>query len=453
MELSGKRVLVVGLGKSGVSAARFLAASGARVSVTDEKKESELSESLSQLKHLAIEKHFGGHPIEPFLESDLIVLSPGVPLALETLGKAREAGIPVFAEVELASRFLKDRLVGITGSNGKSTTTALAAHLLASAGIEASACGNIGRPLIEYVETTSEGRVLVVELSSFQLETIESFHPFIATVLNITPDHMDRYRDFDGYKSAKLRLFKNLQPKDHVVVNLDEEHAEEIKTATNARPTFFSRDKQLHDGVCLDSGMIVLTRGGKPEPVMTASELPIRGPHNLSNALAAIAVAVRCGAGIDKISAGLKSFKPLEHRLEPVGRINGVLFVNDSKATNVDSAAVALQSFDTPLLAIMGGRDKEGNFQALRPIVTRYVKRLILIGEAAPKIAGALDGTAPIERCKSMEEAVKAGLEAAESGDVVLLAPACTSFDMYGNFEERGIHFKQIIRGLGNAGR
>ena len=445
MELSGKRALVVGLGMSGAAAVRFLLGRGAAVSVTDMKSKDELAPHSAGLEGLPITWHLGSHPPEVFLDTDLIVLSPGVPTSLEPLMRAREQGVPVMAEVELASLFLQERLIGITGSNGKSTTTALTAHLLQQAGIDAVACGNIGSPLIGLADSSSPERVLVVELSSFQLETTEEFRPWIATILNITPDHLDRYRDMEDYKRAKLRLLANQDPGDRVVIDADEGHADEIAAATAAEPFYFSRTIRLDDGVCLEGGSLVSVREGKATPLLPAAEIAIRGPHNLSNAMAAVSLALLCGAEPDAVAEGLRSFRPLEHRLEPAGEIGGVLFVNDSKATNVDAAAVALQSFDRPVIAIMGGRDKGSDFSDLRPLVERHVKQLILIGEAASKIGAALQGAAPIAVCGSMEEAVRTGLDAASAGDVVLLAPACTSFDMYENFKQRGRDFKRIV--------
>ena len=445
MELQGKKVLVVGLGMSGVAAARFLAGRGARVSVNDAKDEQALMSRLAELEGFPFEYHLGGHPEEAFLDADMIVLSPGVPAVLEPLHKAADKGIPVLAEVELASRFLRDRIVGITGSNGKSTTTALAAHLLRAAGLDAVACGNIGSPLIDLVETTSPERTLVVELSSFQLETIDKFRPSIATILNITPDHLDRYDDMEAYKRAKLRLLFNQLPGDRVVIDADEAHAGEIVSASLGEPFYFSSLQRLDAGVCLDGGRIAVVRRGKAVPILPPEEMGIRGPHNLCNAMAAASIATLCGAEPEAIAEGLRSFKPLEHRLEPAGEIDGVLFVNDSKATNVDAAAVALQSFDAPIVAIMGGRDKAGDFTTLRLLVERNVKQLILIGEAGPKIGASLEGAAPALSCDSMEAAIRAGLEAAEAGEVVLLVPACTSFDMYDNFMRRGEDFKRIV--------
>jgi len=451
MELENKKILVVGLGMSGAATARFLVERGALVSVTDAKDKGRLEKYMEGLAGLPITWHLGGHPVEAFLDADLIILSPGVPAAIEPLRLARERGIPVIAEVELASRFLSDKIVGITGSNGKSTTTALTAFLLREAGFDAVACGNIGSPLIERVADTSPERILVVELSSFQLETIETFQPQVASVLNITPDHLDRYEGMEDYKRAKLRLLKNQEPGDFVVIDADEPHADEIAAATQAVPYMFSRTIPLIEGVGLQDDTVVLMRGGQAMPILRAAEIGIRGPHNLGNAMAAASIAFVLGAAPEAVADGLRKFEPLEHRLEPAGEIGGVLFINDSKATNVDSAAVALQSFDSPVIVIMGGRDKAGDFTALRPLVEQNVKQLILIGEAAPKIGMALEGAAPAQTCSSMEEAVEAGLKAADAGDVVLLAPACTSFDMYDNFEQRGRHFKAIVRGLMNG--
>jgi len=448
MELQGKNILVVGLGISGAAAARFCAARGAAVTVNDARPAEELAAQLEQLAPLGVQARLGGHPSALFTASDLIILSPGVPANIEPLRQARDAGVPVLAEVELAGRFLSDRIIGITGSNGKSTTTALTAHLLRAAGLDAVACGNIGCALIDLVGSSSPERFLAVELSSFQLETIERFRPDVATVLNITPDHMDRYADFEAYLQAKLRLLANQTAGDLAVVNFDEEHAERIAGTTNARIVHYSLERELEGGVFLAKGLITSSLSGSAIPILPAAEMTIPGPHNLANALAATAIALLCGAQPERVAEGLRRFRGLEHRLEPVAQIGGVSFVNDSKATNVDAAGVALRSFAKPIVAIMGGRDKAGDFAPLRALVSANVRELVLVGEAADKIGQALDGCAPRRRADSMRDAVRCAFEAARPGDVVLLAPACTSFDWYSSFEERGRDFKQWVRRL-----
>jgi UDP-N-acetylmuramoylalanine--D-glutamate ligase len=451
MELSGKKVTVIGLGKSGIAAVEFLAERGVHVSATDLQTAEQLGKPVLDLMNRDVDLHLGNHPEHLFEDMDFIVLSPGVPKSIPPIQKAMQRGIPVIAEVELASWFLKDTLIAVTGSNGKSTTTALTAHLLRTAGLQAEACGNIGTPLIEMVDSTNPERILVVELSSFQLETIDTFAPHAATVLNVTPDHMDRYQNFEAYKQAKYRVFENQTGKDFAVINADERHGREIAERVPSGVVYFGIKAGGDRHVCLRDGIIYWHDGRDEAPLLTAAELSLPGPHNLSNSMASAALALLMGAPRGGVAEGLRSFQPLEHRLEPVGEHIGVTFINDSKATNVESAAVALESFDSPLLVIMGGRDKDSDFTVLNPLLRKQARSVLLIGEAAGKIDAALDKDIRRCNCASLEEAVEKAFSEAERGDVVLLAPGCASFDMFDNFEHRGREFKRIVRRLQDA--
>lgn len=450
MDLQNKKVLVVGLGKSGVSAAMFLHQIGAKVTATDIQPANKLIGAMQALRGLPIHLCLGEHPMHLFAEADLIVLSPGVPLALEPLKRAMNRGIAVVAEVELASWFLQDTIIGITGSNGKTTTTALTAYLLARSGRNAEACGNIGKPLIDMIPTTSSERILVVELSSFQLETIDRFHPHIATVLNVTPDHMDRYSDLESYKQAKLNIFKNQINEDFLVINADEENADEILHAGSGTPFYFSSEKTVEKGAYLEKGWLVWREGKKKTKLLPASEINLPGPHNLSNSMAAAAMALIMGGSSESVADGLKEFQPLEHRLEPVTEIDGVQYINDSKATNVESAAVAIRSFDQPLIVILGGLDKGSDFTGLNPLLKEKARLVLLIGSAAEKIEHSLDEKIPSQICPSLENAVTTAHREAARGDIVLLAPACASFDMFDNYEHRGREFKRLVWRLEN---
>lgn len=453
MNLKDKNVLVVGLGKSGISAALFLYQQGANVTANDHRKEVQLSNAMLTLHGLPIQLYLGEHPEQIFESSDLIVLSPGVPKAIAPIQQAVSKGIPVISEVELASWFLKDKIIAITGSNGKTTTTALTAHLLKRSGLNAISCGNIGTPLTELIPDTDENRILVVELSSFQLETIERFKPFIATVLNVTADHMDRYSGFDDYKSAKLRIFNEQDKDEFAVINADEMHADEIMNSVSARKVLFSAKRTLESGMFLDGDEIIWDYSGEKIPLLRKSELSLPGPHNLENSLAAATMALLAGGDQRGVALGLKDFQPLEHRLETVAEIDGVQFVNDSKATNVDSTAVALQSFDAPVIVLLGGRDKDSDFTVLNPLLKKHVKHVVLLGEAAGKIRDSLDPEVKHVICSSFEEAVKASHKIAGKGEVVLLSPGCASFDMFDSFEHRGRDFKRIVMELKNAER
>ncbi len=447
MHLKNRHFLIVGLARSGLAAACFLMERGARVTITDLKCREQLLPWIERLTGPA-ELVLGEHRRQDFLGADAIVLSPGVPASIPLLREADEQGVPIVAEVELAFRFLEGPVVGVTGSNGKTTTTSWIGHILRGSDRDSVVAGNIGFPLIQAVseQAPSRGRIHVVELSSFQLEAIERFHCRIALLLNLTADHLDRYDSFDDYFQAKQRIFLNQNEDDFAVLNLDDPALSRLPDRLAARTFPFSRTQQLEAGAFVRQGWIVCRDGSKEHSLISVQELPLKGEHNLENALAAAAASFLLGLAPDVIRRGLASFQGVEHRIEFCGSSQDVSFYNDSKATNVDSAAKALQAFDTPLILIMGGLDKGGDFRSLRPLIQSRVRRLILIGRAASKIESALRGTAPIQRADSLNQAVQSAVEQACPGDTVLLSPACASFDQFESFEQRGRVFKQEVR-------
>ena len=447
MQVAGKNILVVGLARSGVAAAEFLAARGARVTVNDAKPESELKDAHS-LRAKGIEVVGGSHPRELFETSDLIVVSPGVPLALEPFKLAQAAGVPIIGEVELAARFLRGRLVGITGSNGKTTTTTLVGELLKDAGLPTQVGGNIGTPLISLVETSTEDSVTVVELSSFQLEAVEQLHINVALLLNITPDHLDRYDSMEDYAAAKANIFRHQTANDVAVLNADNDWAMREGEKSAARRICFSRLKELEEGVFLRGEQIIERSKNGERVLLNCADIPLPGDHNVENVMAALAAGLACGASPNSMRQTVRNFKGVEHRLEFVAEIHGVKFFNDSKATNVDAAIKCLEAFAGGVIVILGGKDKGGDYAPLASLVRERCEHVILIGAAADKIGAALENTKPLHRAVTMPDAVKLGLELGRPGDVVLLAPACASFDMFDNYEHRGKVFKDAVRSL-----
>jgi UDP-N-acetylmuramoylalanine--D-glutamate ligase len=447
MEVRDQQILIVGGARSGIAAAKFLAARGARVTVNDAKPEGELA-AASELRAAGVGIVGGGHPFSLFENADLIVASPGVPLALEPFKRARAAGVSVIGEMELAARFISGRLVGITGSNGKTTTTALTGELLARAGLPVQVGGNIGTPLISLVEASRPDGFTVIEASSFQLEDVDQLHFFAATILNITPDHLDRYEGMDEYAAAKANIFRHQIADDTAVLNADDARVAAMQGLTPARKVFFSRARELEEGICL-RGDEVVWRDGKTEQIlMRRDEMGLRGAHNLENAMAALALGLACGADRESMRATIREFSGVEHRLEFVAEVRGVKFYNDSKATNVDAAIKALEAFNEKTVVILGGKDKGSDYAPLAPLVKERCSHVILIGAAGDKIGAAIAGAAPLHRSETMEEAVERGLLLAAAGEVVLLAPACASFDMFENYEHRGRVFKDAVRRL-----
>jgi UDP-N-acetylmuramoylalanine--D-glutamate ligase len=453
MELANKRVLVVGLGKSGVASALFLQARGARVTVSDAKPQDQLGQEIPVLLDHGIAVETGGHGERTFRGQDLIVVSPGVPVDSPPLVQARALGESVIGEIELASRFLPKNIVAITGSNGKTTTTTLAGEIVAAGGFPAVVGGNIGTPAISLIERSKADTVVVLEVSSFQLETIQTFRPRIAVVLNITPDHLDRHRTFEAYTDAKARIFENQQADDFTVLNADDPASAELAGRTRAKVYWFSRKEEVKQGAYVRDGR-VLFRGATPgdgagqREIMLVSEIPLKGAHNIENTLAAICVGVLTGCGAESIRKAVQNFKAVEHRLEYVATIRGVEYYNDSKATNVDATIKALESFPANIHLILGGKDKDSDYSLLNNLLRQRVKRVYTIGSAAGKIESQIRGTVEIDHTGTLEAALKRASATAEAGDVVLLAPACASFDQFENYEHRGRVFKEVVKAM-----
>ncbi len=448
----GKTVLVAGAGRSGLAAAEFLIGRGARVILSDAKAAEQLdaaARGLAESSGGMLRLECGAHRADSFARCDLVVASPGVPLSLPEFERSRRAGIPVIAEVELAFRHLRGRIVAITGSNGKTTTTALVAHLLQNAGMRAWAAGNIGLALTGLVSRSTPEDVHVVELSSFQLEGIAGFRPWIGSILNITPDHLDRYGSFEDYAAAKRRIFRNQGPDDYAVLNADDARTAAMADQLAAATVLFSRSRPVGHGVFLRGGRVIFRGGGRETALFSSGAIGLPGAHNLENVLAAAAMAILAGAPPESLEEGVGRFEGLEHRIEFVAEIDGVRYYNDSKATNVDAAIKSLEAFPGGIVLIAGGRDKGGDFSLLRDAVRRRVKHLVAIGEAAGAIRRALGREVGITGASSMPEAVALSRQYAGPGDTVLLAPACASFDMFADYEHRGRAFKDAVRGAG----
>ncbi|MGC2108730.1 MAG: UDP-N-acetylmuramoyl-L-alanine--D-glutamate ligase [Candidatus Korobacteraceae bacterium] len=447
MDVKNKRVLVVGLGKSGVASALFLAERGAHVAVSDAKSPEQLREEIPVLLDHGISVETGQHAERTFRDQDLIVVSPGVPFDVPQLVHARERGTPVIGEVELAARFLKGHIVAITGSNGKTTTTTLAGEILSAGGRRTQVGGNIGTPAITFVDRATDDTWIVLEISSFQLETVETFHPYIAVVLNITPDHLDRHHTFENYAAAKARIFDNQTAADFAVLNADNEPCVASAAKTKASVNWFSRLKEVPTGAFVREGRIVWRDGQGEREIMPVSEILLKGTHNVENVLAAVAVGVLAGVQPEQIRRAVADFKAVEHRLEYVATVRGVEYYNDSKATNVDATIKALESFPGRIHLILGGKDKGSDYSVLNDLLKARVKRVYTIGAAAAKIESQARGT-EIVSSGTLEAAVRRASESAASGDVVLLAPACASFDQFDSYEHRGSVFKELVRQL-----
>jgi len=447
IDLEGKRVLVVGLARTGVVVSLFSAGYGAVVTATDEKPESQLAESAARLRAAGVKLELGTHDPAIFLEQDLIALSPGVPARLPALEAARARGIPVWSEIELAWRFLRGKLVAVTGSNGKTTTTSLTGHILKASGIHTLVGGNIGIPLLALAESSTDSSVTVAEVSSFQLETIADFRPEIGVLLNLTPDHLDRHVSFEEYAAAKMRMFENQLDRDAVVLNADDP---QVARRMPARPHvyWFSRRKRVASGAFLRDGQIILRTDGSEILLLRRDEIPLRGEHNLENVLAACTAAYLAGADPAGIAAGVRTFRAVEHRLEFVAEIAGVSYYNDSKATNVDASLKAVEAFPGPLIVILGGKDKGAPYAPLREALRERARVAVLIGSAAETIESELAGAVPLALAGTLERAVGMAFELAQPGDTVLLAPACSSFDQYENYEHRGRAFKELVARL-----
>ena len=447
MDLSNKRVLVVGLGKSGVASALFLKSHGARVTVSDTKPEAELREEIPILLDHGIAVETGGHGERTFRGQDLIVVSPGVPVDAPLLVQARTLGETVIGEVELAAQFLHGPLVAITGSNGKTTTTTLAGEIVAAGGFLTAVGGNIGTPAISFVERATAETVIVLEVSSFQLETIQTFRPKVAVVLNITPDHLDRHHTFAAYRDAKARIFENQTPQDFAVLNADDPAAAELAPRTKAPVYWFSRKKEVTEGAYGQDRKILFRDHKGQREIMQVSEIPLKGSHNVENVLASVCVGMLMRCSPESIRKAVCDFKAVEHRLEYVATARGVEYFNDSKATNVDATIKALESFPANIHLILGGKDKGGDYSVLNNLLRERVKRVYTIGAAARKIESQIKGP-EIVHAETLENAVKRAAASAQPGDIVLLAPACASFDQFKSYEHRGRVFKDLVKTL-----
>jgi UDP-N-acetylmuramoylalanine--D-glutamate ligase len=448
MELKGKRVLVVGLARTGVATAWFCAARGAVVTATESRHEAEIGASVAQLRTAGIILELGGHQEATFLKQDLIVPSPGVPADSPLLVAARAAGVTIWSEIELAYRFLQGKMIGITGSNGKTTTTSLVEHILRTAAFPTILAGNIGTPLISCVKDMTQTTVTVVELSSFQLEMTETFRPDISVFLNLTPDHLDRHGSMDSYAAAKARIFHSQTEQDAAVLNADDVA---ILPYAPKRPRvhWFSRKQSVKQGASVRGEEIVFRSGSGPdEMVMNRADVPLPGAHNLENVLAAVAATRLAGARPGAIAQGVKSFAGVEHRLEFVAEIKGVRYYNDSKATNVDATLKALDAFAGRILIILGGKDKGSDYTVLQQPLREKAVLALLIGAAAGKIERQIAGSVAIDRAGTLTNAVERASQTARPGDIVLLAPACASFDQFQNYEQRGQVFKDLVRRL-----
>jgi UDP-N-acetylmuramoylalanine--D-glutamate ligase len=448
MNVAGKKILVIGAGRSGIASAKFLSARGGTVALNDAQPLENWSTDALALKPEGVGCLAGEVPGWLLDQLDLVVISPGVPAKAIPLRYAERAGAEVIGEVELASRYLKGRIVAITGSNGKTTTTSLIGKLLQDAGLPTQVGGNIGTPLISLVESSRDETWTVVEMSSFQLETIREFHPTVAVALNVTPNHLDRYESFTDYAAAKHRIFMNQQPADIAILNADDEIVSSWTNGLRAHVTRFSVKTKLEEGLFLRGREIVCrTREGE-KVLLTSHDIKLRGKHNVENVLAALAAGLACGAAPDSMRNTIKNFQAVEHRLEFVAEIEGVKFYNDSKATSVDATVKALEAFDGEtgkIVLIMGGRGKKAPYAPLESLVRERVRKLILLGEDAETIEQELGYFVVNERASDMKEAVKLSFAAAQPGDIVLLAPACASFDMFESFEHRGRVFKDAV--------
>ena len=448
MILEGRKTLVLGAGKSGVSAARFLAKHDAKVALHDKKPVESWSDAARSLKTEKIGLIDGEIPSWLLDQIDLVVVSPGVPTNSIPARYVERKDGEVIGEVELAYRFMKGRVVGITGSNGKTTTTTLIGEILKNAGIDTQVGGNIGTPLIDLTETSTDEIWTVCELSSFQLETIVDFCPNVAVALNVTPNHLDRYDFFSDYAAAKHRLFMNQTVEDVAILNADDEITASWTNGLNANVVLFSVKKELEEGLFLRGRELVCRANNKEKILTTRDEIFLRGLHNVENVLASLAVGLACGASPDSMRETVKNFKGVEHRIEFVAEIEGVKFYNDSKATSVDAALKALEALSEgngKTVLILGGRGKNAPYSPLIDLIEKSVRKLVLIGEDADNIESQLKNHAEIIRADSMQKAVKSSYENAEKGDAVLLAPACASFDMFASFEERGKFFKESV--------
>ena len=450
MNWTGKNILVVGMARSGVAAARLLTALGAQVTINDSKPASELGEALEPLAGISVRRALGCPAEQVARDAEMIVLSPGVPMSLPFVAEARSRGIPVWAELEVGYRETACPIAAITGTNGKSTTTVLLGEILKDAGYSTYVDGNIGRPITEDAASTTPEDRMVLEVSSYQLEGIDKFRPAVSAILNLTEDHLARHKTMEGYLDVKARIFMNQRGEDVCVLNADDPRVYGLWERVPCRRWAFSRRRMVEDGACLQEGRLVLMREGKARDLLAAEELGIPGAHNLENALAAAAMAMAMGVAAADIARTLRRFRGIEHRIETVATVRGVTFINDSKATNVDSALVALRAMKAPTVLIAGGSYKVTDYAPLVKALDGVVTDLVLTGDTAQEIADTCDrlGFTAYHRAETFEEAVCMAYALAPQGGNVLLSPACASFDHFNDFEHRGRVFKEIVARL-----
>jgi UDP-N-acetylmuramoylalanine--D-glutamate ligase len=447
VDLAGKKILVVGLARTGIATAKFLKTKGSLVTTTEVRPKEEMKEAVQELKGMDISTEWDGHQTETFLKQDIIVVSPGVDLNIKPIQKAIQHKVRVISEIELAYHFIEVPIIAVTGTNGKTTTTLLIGEMLKEDGKKVGVGGNVGAPLILFADGKDRWEVLVVEISSFQLEAIEDFRPRISILLNITEDHLDRYLSYDEYIGAKVRIFTNQNSGDLAVLNKDDPVVMKHKERVKAKKVLFSLREKLREGASFNGRTISLKFEGIGEEY-SLSRSPLKGIHNVENMMAALTAARIFGCSKKAIQDSLNRFEGLEHRLEFVREIEGIRFYNDSKGTNVGSVIKSLQSFSEPVILIAGGKDKNGDLSPLKELIQKRVKHLILIGEAKERMNRELGGLTDTHMVKTLEEAVLLARKEAMGGEVVLLSPACSSFDMFKDYQERGKVFKEAVNHL-----
>ena len=448
MDVSGQKVVVVGAGRTGVAAAELLARSGANVTLSDSEVPDNVSLIQGSLSGLNVEFELGRHEVERFVEVDLVVLSPGVPPGIEPVRAAEQAGVPVLGEMEFACRFSGSRLIAVTGTNGKTTATTLVHRMIKEAGRTVLLAGNNEFPLSEAVVVRPRPEFVVLEVSSYALERVETFRPEVAVFLNVTPDHLERYADMDDYRRTKMRMFAQQMASDTAVINGDDPQMCADAGALEAKKLFFSLEREVDNGVFVSEGDIVAKLGSERKCLVPLEEVALTGRHNLANVVAGLCVCLALDLPEEAYRTALNAFSGLEHSMEFVAKTGGVTFINDSKATNIDALEKALMSMEAPVILIAGGRGKGSDYASLRDLVKARVKALVLVGEDAPLIETAFGDLVPVSRADSVDEAVKRARADASDGDCVLLSPACASFDMFRNFEERGETFKAAVLNL-----
>ena len=448
MEISGKKISVIGAVRSGIGAAKMIMKLGGIPFVSDSADEKKLEKQVRILKELGVEFETGRHS-EKVYNCDLMVVSPGVPSDSKVIMTAKEKNIKVIGEVELAAFFCKANIIAITGTNGKTTTTSLTGHLLKTCGANTFVVGNIGQAFSEIALDVTKNDYVVLEISSFQLDMIENFKPRVAALLNITPDHLNRYENkFENYVFSKFRIFKNQDAEDYLIINRDDKTISKFLSPHDSRDMYFSLDEQQENGCFRLNDKIIFNKDGKKQFECEVTEISLFGDHNVANAMAAVSAAKLFNFDNDRIIEGLRSFEAVEHRLEFVRELNGVRYINDSKATNVDSVWYALRSFNEPIFLILGGLDKGNDYNQIKDLVLDRVKKIYAIGSSATKVFNFFHHDVKVEMVSSLESAVTEANKEAREGEVVLLSPACASFDMFENYEHRGRVFKEFVKSL-----